>query len=158
MKHSKTGVAQDGAPPRSSGRSTRGRVLTAAFAVFCKRGFSGASMLEIATRARVSKRDLYALFDNKHAVLADCISERARWMRRPLDAAAPVPPSGEALAATLVELGASILRGVSPWSAGGLSAHDCRIRSRTRDRPYSRQQWPGATPPGSSALGCGELE
>ncbi len=27
-------------------------------------------MLEIVTRARVSKRDLYALFNNKHAVLA----------------------------------------------------------------------------------------
>ena len=41
--------------------STRERVLKAAFAVFSSRGFSGASTLEIATRAQVSKRDLYAL-------------------------------------------------------------------------------------------------
>lgn len=92
--------------------STRERVLKAAFAVFRKRGFSGASTLEIATRAQVSKRDLYALFGNKHAMLAACIRERASRMRQPLEPAAPAPPSREAVAATLVDLGTSILRGV----------------------------------------------
>ena len=48
--------------PKGSHGSTRERVLAAAFAVFRKRGFSAASTLEIATRAQVSKRDLYALF------------------------------------------------------------------------------------------------
>jgi AcrR family transcriptional regulator len=98
------------APAKGNDGSTRERVLAAAFAVFCKRGFSSASTLEIATRAKVSKRDLYALFGSKHAMLAACISERASRMRQPLELSAPVPSSGEAVAATLVELGTSILR------------------------------------------------
>jgi AcrR family transcriptional regulator len=102
------------APPqpraKASEGSTRERVLAAAFAVFRKRGFSGATTLEIATRAQVSKRDLYALFGSKHAMLAACIRERASRMRQPLELAALVPGSREAVAATLVELGMSILR------------------------------------------------
>jgi len=96
--------------PRAKGSdgSIRQRVLTAAFAVFRKRGFSGASTLEIATRAQVSKRDLYALFGSKHAMLTACIRERASRMRQPLELAAP--SSREAVTATLVELGTSILR------------------------------------------------
>ena len=73
-----TGKKTVTAPPRPRARgsdgSTRERALTAAFAVFRKRGFSGASTLEIATRAQVSKRDLYALFGSKHAMLAACIT------------------------------------------------------------------------------------
>ena len=101
-------------PPRprakGSDASTRERILTAAFAVFRKGGFSGASTLEIATRAQVSKRDLYALFGSKHAMLSACIRERASRMRQPLELAAPMPTSREAVAATLVELGTSVLR------------------------------------------------
>jgi AcrR family transcriptional regulator len=48
--------------------SIRERVLKAAFTLFRKNGISSTSMLDIVTRARVSKRDLYALFNNKHAV------------------------------------------------------------------------------------------
>src|SRR5580692_2369952 len=94
------------APPRE-------RVLKAAFALFRRRGFAGASTLEIATRAQVSKRDLYALFPTKDAILTACIAERARRMRAPLDLAATAPASRAAVAATLVELGASVLRGVT---------------------------------------------
>jgi AcrR family transcriptional regulator len=95
--------------PKGSDGSTRERVLTAAFAVFRKRGFSGASTLEIATRAQVSKRDLYALFGSKHAMLTACIGERAGRMRQPLEPAASIPSSRQAVVATLVELGTSIL-------------------------------------------------
>ncbi len=69
-------------------------------------------MLDIVTRARVSKRDLYALFRNKHAVLAACIHERAGRMRRPLDTATPVPETRDALAKLLVDFGVSILKTV----------------------------------------------
>ena len=55
----------------------RERILNAAFSLFAESGFSTTSMLDIVTRARVSKRDFYALFQNKHAVLAACIHERA---------------------------------------------------------------------------------
>jgi AcrR family transcriptional regulator len=47
------------AEPVSS--STRDRVLNAAFSLFREHGFSSTSMLVIVTRARISKRDLYAL-------------------------------------------------------------------------------------------------
>jgi AcrR family transcriptional regulator len=90
----------------------RERVLKAAFSLFREHGFSSTSMLEIVTRARVSKRDLYALFKNKHAVLAACISERAQQMRRPLEATILVPQTRDALAALLVAFGVSILKTV----------------------------------------------
>jgi AcrR family transcriptional regulator len=88
-------------------------VLKAAFAVFREHGFTDASTLEIATRAQVSKRDLYALFDSKQAMLAACITERAGRMRQPLNLASQVPESRDALEATLVEFGKSVLRGLS---------------------------------------------
>jgi AcrR family transcriptional regulator len=90
----------------------RERILNAAFSLFAESGFSTTSILDIVTRARVSKRDLYALFQNKHAVLAACIQERAGRMRRPLDTAAPVPQTRDALAKLLVDFGVSILKTV----------------------------------------------
>jgi len=88
----------------------RDRVLNAAFSLFREHGFSSTSMLDIVTRARISKRDLYALFRNKHAVLAACISERTERMRRPLDITTPVPQTRDALTTLLVEFGISILK------------------------------------------------
>src|SRR5258708_19423767 len=76
----------------------RERILNAAFSLFAESGFSTTSMLDIVTRARVSKRDLYALFQNKHAVLAACIHERAGRIRRPLDTTTPLPHTRDALA------------------------------------------------------------
>jgi AcrR family transcriptional regulator len=99
-------------PPPGDG-SLRKRLLRAAFAVFREHGFSDASTIEIATRAQVSKRDLYAQFDSKQAMLAACITERAGRMRQPLNLASQTPESGEALQATLVQLGKSILHGLS---------------------------------------------
>jgi AcrR family transcriptional regulator len=63
----------------------RGRILSAAFAAFKELGYSQASTLEIATRAKVSKRELYALFGNKQQMLVTCIAERAQRMRLPDD-------------------------------------------------------------------------
>jgi AcrR family transcriptional regulator len=111
MKGQKTVSTAHRAKEGSGEPTTRARVLKAAFAVFRKRGFSGASTLEIATRAQVSKRDLYALFGSKHAMLAACIKERAARMRQPLELAAP--QSGADVAAFLVEFGTSVLRVVS---------------------------------------------
>ena len=54
----------------------RERILEAAFAAFMKSGYATASTLEIATRARVSKRELYAMVGNKQEMLITCISER----------------------------------------------------------------------------------
>src|SRR6202022_3786089 len=110
---SKTNQSQADSPESpvpSKPLSIRDRVLKAAFTLFREHGFSSTSMLDIVTHARVSKRDLYALFKNKHAVLAASISEHAQQMRRPLEGANPVPQTRDALAALLVEFGVSILR------------------------------------------------
>ena len=84
------------AKPGSS--STRDRVLYAAFSLFREDGFSSTSMLDIVTRARISKRDLYALFNNKHAVLAACISEHTEQMRRTLMRVREAPTEREIVA------------------------------------------------------------
>lgn len=110
MKGKKPVIVTDYAGPDRVEPSLRERVLKAAFAVFRKRGFSGASTLEIATRAKVSKRDLYALFGSKQAMLAACIKERAARMRLPLELKAPVPTNNAGAAATLAEFGTSVLR------------------------------------------------
>ncbi|MGA3402715.1 MAG: TetR/AcrR family transcriptional regulator [Acetobacteraceae bacterium] len=101
----------DEAPVGTPGRSLRERILGAAFCAFMEHGYAGASTLDIARRARVSKRDLYAQFGSKQAMLAACIAERTERMRMPLDL--PVPCSREALAATLRAFGRTLLREVS---------------------------------------------
>src|SRR5215467_13670779 len=65
--------------------SVRGRILEAAFSAFTERGFAETSTLEIATRARVSKRELYALFGRKQDMLIACISARATRLKMPAD-------------------------------------------------------------------------
>jgi AcrR family transcriptional regulator len=75
-----------------------------------EKGYAGASMLEIATRAKVSKREIYAVCEDKVALLRDAIAERASHMRLPLEL--PAPKDRGALAATLAAFGAALLRGV----------------------------------------------
>ena len=70
----------------------RRRILRAAFEEFMQRGYAGTSTLDIASRAKVSKRDLYAEFGSKHAMLEACIAERAERMRQPLQLPAPREP------------------------------------------------------------------
>lgn len=93
------------------GPSLRQRILGAAFASFMQHGYAGTSTLEIATRAKVSKRDLYSLFGSKQAMLGECIRERADRMRMPLH----LPPPGDAagLSTTLLRFGTTVLREMS---------------------------------------------
>ncbi|HSS99142.1 MAG TPA: TetR/AcrR family transcriptional regulator, partial [Terriglobales bacterium] len=86
----------------------RARILEAAFASFMKNGFAMTSTLEIATHARVSKRELYALVGNKQEMLIACISERARRLVVPADL--PVPHDRETLTQVLSTFGAKLLR------------------------------------------------
>lgn len=87
------------------------RILDAAFGAFMEKGYASTSTLEIATRAKVSKRELYALFRNKQDMFAAGIAACARRMAQPLD----LPPArdGAALAATLVAFGTIMLREVT---------------------------------------------
>jgi AcrR family transcriptional regulator len=89
----------------------RERILDAAFTAFMRHGYSGASTAQIARLARVSKRDLYAHFGSKQAMLAGCVMERAELMRRPLSL--PLPTDQASLNATLVEFGTAIVRELS---------------------------------------------
>ena len=138
----KTAEKSDSTHPKRQNESTRERVLEAAFTLFCEGGFSDVRMLEIATRAQVSKRDLYALFRNKQAVLADCIKERARRLRGRLGEGnrseitighiyiehAPVAASFTALCHYRVE--ASIGDGFAPhWIRGRDKQDDSRHRA-----------------------------
>ncbi len=56
----------------------------AAYDVLMERGYAGASTLEIATRARVSKRELYAEFGSKSGILQALIAATSARMRLPL--------------------------------------------------------------------------
>jgi AcrR family transcriptional regulator len=91
--------------------SIRERVLSAAFAAFKEHGFTQASTLEIATRAKVSKRELYSLFGNKQQMLVTCIQERSKRMRLPVDW--PVPGSRAELEAGLAKFGSVLVHEIT---------------------------------------------
>jgi AcrR family transcriptional regulator len=91
--------------------AVRERILQAAFAAFMKSGYAMTSTLEIATRARVSKRELYALVGNKQEMLIACISERAKRLDGPADL--PVPRDRETLEQVLASFGTKFVREVS---------------------------------------------
>jgi AcrR family transcriptional regulator len=88
--------------------SVRERILEAAFAAFMKSGYATTSTLEIATRARVSKRELYALVGNKQEMLIACISERAKRFDVPADL--PVLRDRETLKQVLASFGTKLVR------------------------------------------------
>ena len=89
----------------------RQRILGAAFSAFMANGYAETSTLEIATRARVSKRALYELVGNKQEMLVACISERAQRLRVPTDL--PEPRDRETLSRALAAIGTQLLREVS---------------------------------------------
>jgi AcrR family transcriptional regulator len=73
------------ADEETDGTAVRKRIIGAALSAFMEGGYAQTSTLEIATRARVSKRELYALFGNKEAMLVACITERAQRLKAPPD-------------------------------------------------------------------------
>jgi AcrR family transcriptional regulator len=91
----------DDLPPR------RRAMLIAAVQVLMEQGYARASTLEIATRARVSKRELYAEFGSKRGILEALIASSAKRMQVPL---APAEIGDRhALAAALTAYGVSAL-------------------------------------------------
>jgi AcrR family transcriptional regulator len=87
------------------------RILEAAFSAFMASGYAATSTLEIASRARVSKRALYALVGNKQEMLAACIRERAKRLQLPTDL--PEPRDREDLAQVLIAFGTKLLREIA---------------------------------------------
>ncbi len=96
---------------RGEDQAVRERILDAAFAAFMKSGYATTSTLEIATRARVSKRELYALVGNKQKMLIACISGRAKRLNVP--AHLPVLRDRETVAKVLASFGAKLVREIS---------------------------------------------
>ncbi len=83
------------------------RILGAAFKAFTENGYAGTSTLQIATRAKVSKRDLYATFASKQAMLVACITTRSDKMRMP--AGLPAPRTRAGLASILTAFARNLL-------------------------------------------------
>jgi AcrR family transcriptional regulator len=98
--------------------AVRERILKAAFAAFTKSGYATTSTLEIATRAQVSKRELYALVGNKEQMLIACISERAKRLDVPADL--PVLRDRETLEQVLTSFGTKLVREVSDPTVIGI--------------------------------------
>ena len=100
-----------GAKDDTDSAAVRDRILTAAFEAFQERGYAATSTLEIATRARVSKRELYALIGNKRKMLVAAIGARARRLQVP----AQLPPMRDrpTLAQVLTAFGTQFVREVS---------------------------------------------
>ncbi len=91
--------------------AVRARILDAAFAAFMKSGYASTSTLQIATNARVSKRELYALVGNKQEMLIACISERAKRLNVPSDL--PVLRDRETLEQVLASFGTKLVAEIS---------------------------------------------
>jgi AcrR family transcriptional regulator len=95
----------------SQADTIRGRIMDAAFAAFMQHGYEGASTADIARIAKVSKRDLYAHFTSKQAMLEACIRDRAETMRQPLNL--PSPPNRAVLREMLIQYGMVVVRELS---------------------------------------------
>jgi len=91
----------DDLPPR------RRAILKAAFEVLMDHGYARASTLEIATRAKVSKRELYAEFGSKAGILEALIASTAVRMQAPL--ALTEVADRRAFVATMIRYGATAL-------------------------------------------------
>jgi AcrR family transcriptional regulator len=98
--------------------AVRERILTAAFEAFHERGYAATSTLEIATRARVSKRELYALVGNKQKMLIAAIGERAKRFKVPADM--PMLRDRATLAQVLRAFGTQLVREVTDPTVVGV--------------------------------------
>src|SRR5450631_2185887 len=107
MAPSKTNSREEGGDEAP----VRARILEAAFAAFMKNGYAATSTLEIATRARVSKRELYAMVGNKQEMLIACIGERSGRLQVPADL--PAPRDSESFARVLASFGTQLVREIS---------------------------------------------
>ena len=77
---------EDAADPRLE------TILQAAHDVFIEKGISGATTLDIARRARTSKREIYTLFGSKEALFTAMVRARAEAMRHALVLEPPQTP------------------------------------------------------------------
>lgn len=122
-------------PEASSKDRTRDRILAAAFGVLTAHGYTGATTSEIAARAKVSKRELYALFGNKQGILAALIETGSSRMQMPLATAAHMETRAD-LAAALTHYGANLLWEV--FQPGPLALHRLAMAEAERSPEMAR--------------------
>ncbi|ACG74185.1 transcriptional regulator, TetR family [Anaeromyxobacter sp. K] len=103
--------ARDDRQEKADEPALRRRILEAAFAAFAELGYSGTSTSEIATRAHVSKRDLYTHVGNKLQLLTECIRDRSA--RFPVATELPDSTDREMLQAALTRFGQRFLAEVT---------------------------------------------
>lgn len=105
----KTHVARSRAKPRTREHhgALRQRVMEAALATFVDKGFAATSTLDIASHAKVSKRDLYLVAASKTELLRQAIAEQAGKLRPPPEL--PAAAGREAFAAALATFGLTAL-------------------------------------------------
>ena len=94
-----------GRPPAHEVATREEHLVDVATEVFLRKGFKGASMIEIARRAGASKQTLYARYPSKAALFAALIERKAAG----LFAAIGPLGDGRSLRDTLVHMGANML-------------------------------------------------
>ncbi len=98
-------------------RDHQGRILDAAAEIFLEKGFEETSTAEIATRAKLSKRELYSNFSDKRDILAAVITE----LQGQIQAEANISwSSGGELRTVLTKAGTGILKFVHSERFGKL--------------------------------------
>jgi AcrR family transcriptional regulator len=123
-----------GSAAAAGGNRMHERILSAAFKAFTEDGYAATSTLDIATRAKISKRDLYANFGSKHAVLVACIKSRADRMGLVRDL--PAPRSRQMLASMLTAFATNLVRETSHPSV--IAAFRLAISEATRSPEIAR--------------------
>lgn len=93
------------------------RILEAASELFLENGYEVTSTAEIASHARVSKRELYACFRDKRAILTSVIGRLQAETKLTLDVEWS---SGEDLRTVLLRAGSQLLRFISSERFGKL--------------------------------------
>jgi AcrR family transcriptional regulator len=105
-------AVRSGRPPRKRAGEVDERILDAARSVFLERGLAGASIDEIASRARAGKPTIYARFPDKEALFAAVI---LRNVTAAIERFGSSVPAGPTIDDRLAELGATILH----WALTG---------------------------------------
>ena len=122
----------------------RERILEAAFELLGQSGLADLSMDELATRADVSRANLYRLFPGKPALFRELITAYSPWepIARVLDESAPdappqqvIPRVAQALAEALTDHSAVLLRMVFAMSHADADTTEGVQRSMSRGLP-----------------------
>lgn len=106
-KRRQAGDVRSGRPPRALAGEVEVRILDAAHRVFRERGLAGASMEEIADRARAGKPTIYARFPSKEALFTAVVMNN---VARNVGRFESHVPTGETIDQRLASTGATVLK------------------------------------------------